>query len=236
MLLWYYSRVVRLVTATTAIDAAGFGVNYLHMDILSKNRQTYEALAPQYEEKVTVRRDFNTAVVRRFASHITSGKEVLDIGCAVGLDMAIFASLGFTVAGLDIAPSMVKFAKKRNPEAEIYCMDFMEYQAERTFDAIFAQALIHLFPKGKVGDLLDKIYTSLNDGGTLFVTTSKSLESKEGWFEKSDYSGKHKRFRKFWTTEELQEFLGAHGFQPVDYYEITDPYQKTWMVFTLRKG
>ncbi len=200
------------------------------------NKKTYDALASQYELKVDVRRKFNEGVIDNFIKYLTMGKRVLDLGCAVGLDTSIFLEKGFSVMGLEISNEMVKFAKERNPDAEFVVGDFMKVKFDKKFDAIFAQAFIHLFPKEEAIEVIKKIKSLLNKNGVAHITTSLCEESREGWFVKKDYSGDHKRFRKFWTKNELEKILEQSGFEIINYYEISDPYDKKWMVFTLKNS
>jgi cyclopropane fatty-acyl-phospholipid synthase-like methyltransferase len=203
--------------------------------ILKTNTKTYDALAKEYEERVSVRRDFNDARISRFIKFVTTGKEILDIGCAVGLETRIFGEKGFTVTGIELSHEMAEYARQRNPHAEIIEGNFMKTGFEKKFDGIFAQAFIHLFPKEEMETVFKKLNDLLKADGVMYLTTSRSQESKEGWYEKLDYAGHYKRYRKFWTKEELEESLHAHGFQIVDYYEIVDPFEKCWMVFTVQK-
>lgn len=199
------------------------------------NKKTYDSLAKQYEEKVLERKNFNEQVISKLVPYIKSGNKVLDIGCAVGLDLAIFLEKGFNVTGIELSKEMAQFAQKRNPTVPIIIGNFMEMPLSNTYDAIFAQAFIHLFPKKESKKVLSKINDLLVKGGVAQITTSKSTESKEGLFTKIDYEGNHQRFRKYWTTTELKESILEAGFKIEQYYETTDSYNKEWMVFIVRK-
>lgn len=203
-------------------------------EIIANNKRTYDALAEQYEQKVLERYDINELVISHFVKHITTGDRVLDLGCAVGLAMSILNHKGFSVVGLDLSREMVLLAKNRNPGNKIILGNFMEVDFGEKFDAIFAQAFIHLFPKEEAISVLKKIKLSLKENGVAHITTSKSTESKEGWHIKSDYSGEHKRFRKFWAKDELTETLLEIGFHIIDYYELQDSFDKEWMIFIVR--
>ncbi len=206
-------------------------------DISEVNRLTYDALAEQYEGNVNLRRGFNAKIIEHFIPFIKTGKKVLDIGCAVGLDLKIFREEGFMPVGVDFSREMVKFARKRNPGLRVIEGNFMTIDFNEQFDAVFAQSFIHLFPKKESEKVLQKIYSLLKKGGVAHVTTSKSQRSSEGWVEKSDYRGHLKRFRKFWTKEELHAALEEVGLNIVDYYEIDDPLKENWrwMIFTVKK-
>ena len=205
-------------------------------DILKINKATYDSLASEYERKVSKRRDFNESVISNFVPYISTGKKVLDIGCAVGLDTAVFVEKGFVVTGIELSVEMADYARKRNPSSNIIVGDFMNISFDEKFDAIFAQAYIHLYPKNESNDVLLKMKNLLTIDGVAHITTSKSMISNEGWFAKNDYTGNHKRFRKHWTKNELESSLLSVGFSIINYYEIMDPYCKTWMVFTAKNG
>lgn len=206
----------------------------MNLDIRKQNTKTYNSLAQEYNQKSVMRNDFNGHIISKFAKHIITGKNVLDIGCAVGLDMSIFAYLGYSVDGIDISKEMVKLAKQKNPNAKILIGDFMEITFDKLYDGIFAQAFIHLYPKSEVESVLKKIKSLLVLNGVAHITTSKNNESKEGWFTKDDYHGKYKRYRKFWTKNELEETLKRLNFQIVNYFEIMCPFKKKWMIFTVK--
>lgn len=204
------------------------------MDIEEYNKGTYEALAGKYESNVEKKRKLSKPIIKRLSQYIKTGKEFLDVGCAVGIHMKIFNELGFNVTGIDISKKMTKFAKKRNPNSKIYLGDFMKTKFNKKFDAIYAQGFIHLYPKSKVERVLGKIKSLLKEGGVLFVTTSKSDVSKEGLYTKTNYSQKLKRFRKFWTKEELYSTL-SKKFKMVDYFEKKNIFGDVWMIFVVQK-
>ena len=204
----------------------------------SINKKVYDVLASEYDGKATQRKSFNEGIVDRFIPFVHTGKEILDIGCAVGLDMEILRSRGFLVTGIDISSEMVNRAKARNPGCSIVEGNFMNVGFSIQFDGIWAQSFIHLFPKSDAAAVLEKIKSLLKPGGVVHLTTSKEVESTEGYVEKHDYTNKVKRFRKYWTYEELRDFVLGRGFIIKDYYEVDDPNpakNKRWMVFIIEK-
>jgi len=205
-------------------------------NIIKRNRDTYDSVAKEYYKKSSERISFNEKIIDRFAKYITTGKSVLDIGCAVGIDLKIFKQKGFIPTGIDFSPKMLFFARKLNPGIQIIEGDFLDVEFNEPFDAIFAQSFIHLFPKAIAVNIIKKIYDLLKNGGVAYITTTKSTQSDNGnWIEKSDYRGNFKRFRRLWTEEELQKTIQSVGFQIVDFYEISDPFKKMWAVFTAKK-
>lgn len=211
-----------------------FFVKVKDMRITEYNKKVYSELAERYESFATEKRKLSVPIMKRLSKHITTGKELLDIGCAIGLHIKIFEEIGFKVTGIDISKDMVEFAKRRNPKAKIYCGDFMRIKINKKFDGILAQAFIHLYPKSKVGKVLDKISSILKKRGVLFVTTSKSKVSKQGYFSKRGHSRLIKRYRKYWTKRELEEVLSKR-FEIIDYFEERNPLGEKLMIFTARK-
>ncbi|KKR46575.1 MAG: Methyltransferase [Parcubacteria group bacterium GW2011_GWB1_40_14] len=205
------------------------------MDYSSINKKTYDNLAQEYEERVESLMPVTKAAMDYFASYIKPKGRVLDIGCAVGIAVSVLTEKGFEVCGIDISESMTGFAKKRNPNSKIITGDFLETEFEEKFDAVLAFAFIHLFPKKEVLRIIDKISAVLNSGGVALLSSTESEESKEGWYVKDDFNKKEKRFRKFWTEEELRATIQQAGFEVIDLKKFPDPFGKTWMDFIARK-
>lgn len=204
------------------------------MNIVKHNEKVYSKLAKRYESYAEEKRKLSKPIMKRLSRYIKSGNEFLDIGCAVGLHMKLFEELGFNVTGIDVSKEMADFAKKRNPKAKIIIGDFMKLKIKKEYDGILAQAFIHLYPKGKVEKVLEKMYSILNEGGVLFITTSKSKESKEGYFSKRDCTKTLKRYRKYFTKKELHDAL-SKKFKVIDYFEKKNHLGEQWMIFVAKK-
>jgi SAM-dependent methyltransferase len=208
------------------------------MNFNAENIKTYEALAQEYEKNIPKYSVSTKEAVEKLIPGITTGKGVLDIGCGVGLGTMMLISKGFSVTSIDISPKMIEFTRSRNPKAITIVGDFLEYKFKKEFDAIFAMAFIHLFPK-EIAELnLKKMYDLLKEGGALYIGTTLSHISKEGFELKNDSffpNGGKKRYRKHWTEQELLESLQKAGFKYKSKYHIDDPRNKTWMGFLMSK-
>lgn len=203
--------------------------------IQTTNRVTYDNLADEYEQRTNSLKSVTNHVVSLFTKHLSTGKEILETGCAVGLALKLMEKKGLSVTGIDISPKMVDFAKKRNPNSNIILGDFLTYEFNKNFDGIFSFAFIHLFPKKIALKVLEKMYQLLNPKGVLYIGTSRSVKSYEGWEQKEDYKSKEIRFRKHWTEKELENALIKTGFEKLDLYIIEDPFKKVWMDFVVQK-
>lgn len=208
------------------------------MNFNSGNIKTYEALAQEYERNIPKYSVSTKEAVDKLIPSITTGKEVLDIGCGVGLGTMMLINQGFSVTSIDISPKMVEFTKSRNPKATTIVGDFLGYKFNGEFDAIFAMAFIHLFPK-EIAELnLKKMYSLLKEGGVIYIGTTLSHIRKEGFELKNDSffpNGEEKRYRKHWTEQELLASLQSAGFKYIDKYHIKDPRNKVWMGFLMIK-
>jgi 2-polyprenyl-3-methyl-5-hydroxy-6-metoxy-1,4-benzoquinol methylase len=208
------------------------------MDYIITHRNVYDNLAHEYEERIKDYFDSTSKAVSFVTPHIKTGREVLDVGCGVGLGTELLSKCGFDVTAIDISPKMVEFSKKRNPSSTIIEGDFLTHSFNKKFDAIFSMAFIHLFPKKDAERVLQKIFKLLKKEGVLFFGTTLSKESKEGWEIKRDpffLKSEQKRYRKHWTEKELLDLLIKSGFSYIDRYFIDDPRGKVWMDFLVQK-
>lgn len=198
------------------------------------SQKTYDDLSAEYEARVPILANSTKALIHRFVPFITTGRNVLDIGCAVGHAMSIFRQGGFIVDGVEFSEPMATFAKKRNPVSKIFIGDFRTVRFSRQYDAVFAHAFIHLFPSRELPKILRKIRQLLKPHGALFVSSTYSTRNSEGWESKNDFPGSGKRYRRHFTKQEFLNVLSENGFTIVDFYLASDPLQKKWMIATAR--
>ena len=204
-------------------------------EINSINKSTYDRLSSEYENRTDISFKITKHVVDLYAKYLKPHGKILETGCAVGLAMKILNNKGFVVTGIDISSEMVKLAKLRNSGCKIIEGDFLTYKFSTLYDGIFSFAFVHLFPKEVAMEVLKKMFGLLKKGGILYLGTSKSNRSSEGWEQKKDYKPKLSRFRKHWTEQELRNALEKVGFKILDVYILTDPYAKVWMDFVAIK-
>jgi SAM-dependent methyltransferase len=204
-------------------------------EIQRSNKTTYDLLALEYEERVDILKKVTSKAVNIFVKELSRGDKVLETGCGVGSALKMMERKGIAVTGIDISPQMIKYAKKRSPESKLILGDFLDYRFKQEFDGVFSFAFIHLFPKDYAIKVIKKMFSLLKPGGILYVGTTKSPKSAEGWELKKDYKRKHSRFRKHWRQEEIEKVFKDIGFKKLAVYIIEDPYKKVWMDFVLQK-
>lgn len=205
------------------------------MSDIAIHKEIYNSVADEYEARVKDLTQITKEAIDICSTYLAVGDSVLDIGCAVGLAVQCFNENGFIASGIELSDEMVVYARRRNPKSDIVEGDFLEHKFEETFNGIYMSAFIHLFPKDKTEELFGKIRSTLKSNGYIFLSTTKSDVSKEGWEEKYDYNKKVSRFRKHWTEDELQKTIEDHKFRIINKRIFTDPFDKTWMGFIARK-
>lgn len=204
--------------------------------ILQEHTRTYDAIAQEYESRVSALKSITEEAVHWMSEYIPENGKILELGCGVGLAASLFVRQHFQVMAIDLSSQMLAHARKREPLVKFIQGDFLVTDFHGSFDGVFAFAFIHLFPKPVAQKVLEKVYALLNTEGVLYVGTTMAQSSCEGWEIKTDYEAQHKRYRKHWTHEEFIEALTSAGFYIVEEKQYVDPFGKTWMDVIARKG
>jgi SAM-dependent methyltransferase len=98
-----------------------------------------------------------------------SGREVLEVGCGAGVDLARFAKGGAVVTGVDIAPSAIALARANfeqqhlNGRFEVADAERLPF-ADASFDLVFAHGVVQYTAHPQA--LADECYRVLKPGGT----------------------------------------------------------------------
>lgn len=100
------------------------------------------------------------------------GSTVLDIGCGTGSLSVVIASLGHTITGIDLSPSMIALARAKAAsqgfQADFQIMDaaYPEFPG-RSFDVIVCRHLLWALPKPE--QVLQRWSEILTPGGRLIL-------------------------------------------------------------------
>ncbi|MFH8520371.1 class I SAM-dependent methyltransferase [Streptomyces gelaticus] len=197
--------------------------------LLARHSETYNAAAPEYERRVAQNYEHADRRVRRIAQSLVPGGKVLEVGCGVGLNLLWLARQGFTCTGIDCSEEMVRLAKRRNPDVGVIIGDFLSHELPSSYDAIVADAVVHLFPEAGVRAFMARCRELLRPSGVLCLGTTVSASSSEGWKVKSDFAGDLMRYRREWTRQEFETLLTGDDWKILDYWELPDPRGKNWM-------
>jgi len=98
-------------------------------DIAQTIRENYDRLADEYARKLfdeLQHKPFDRELLDRFASRVSDGGEVCDMGCGPGHVARYLHGAGATVFGLDISPRMVEIARQLNPDISFLVGNMMD--------------------------------------------------------------------------------------------------------------
>jgi len=172
-----------------------------------------------------------------FLSHLPLGAHVLDLGCGAGIKTRYIANKGFKVTGTDFSEKMIELAKKECPRVDFEVWDLFEIGSfPRTFDAIFANAVLLHVPKARVVEVLQKIKGRINTGGFLYIAVKgiKDDGLEEKVIKESDYGYDYERFFSFFSLEELKGYVAAVGMELV-YEAKTTSGRAEWLQVVAKK-
>lgn len=128
---------------------------------------------------------FEKNMLSRLASLIPASAKILDLGCGIGIPFDKYlADKGFRITGVDIVHKHIIQAKKNIPNAMFFEDDFSKKNfGDERFNAIIALYTIFHIPRNEQGDLFNKMYGLLENGGVVLMTlgTSKGEGTEKNW-------------------------------------------------------
>ncbi len=169
-------------------------------------------------------------------SHLTLGgyKNVLDIGCGGGANVATFLREcpEAKVTGIDYSTVSVKASRKFNAAAiksgrcAIESGNVMELPyGEASFDLATAFETVYFWPDLDVA--FSQIYRVLAPGGTFFICNEADGDHEEEKVWEKEISD-----TKIYTEAELRSYLDGAGFSTVETHRNPE---KHWIIFIATK-
>ena len=115
--------------------------------------------------------------LQRNTSSINYPKEILDIGCSVGISSEFLykSFIHSNITGIDLSPFFVSMAKLRAEELKIP-IRYYHQNAENTqfqsntFDLVTCNFLMHELPEDATKNILDEIHDKIKSGGVIAIT------------------------------------------------------------------
>jgi SAM-dependent methyltransferase len=206
------------------------------------NRKTYDALAEEYKNRMQCMSSYEDSpeilgksILAHISSNCTRGK-MLEIGPGAGQILKYFAENGFYTVGVELSEKMAGIARITSPQSKIINKNILDFSVDEKFQIIYMGAIIHLFPKSVAAILIRKMYKLLASNGLLFVNTTVSKKSSEGYLTKTDYKNQCKRFRKQWTEMELKKVLIQNNYRIIQKLQNNEADRnKEWVAFICSK-
>ncbi len=177
--------------------------------------QWYEDNALTYSQAIS--QSVDSDLINQFVSYLPPNAIILDAGCAAGRDAGEFAKRQVDYTGVDLSNNLLRIAKRNNPSLTFIQADFSQLPLpNNSFDGIWANAsLVHLPSIRTVKLVISEFYRILKPGGTIFIRVKQQVGSTRTGVV-SDSLVKQKRFFRWYTKAELQNYLKSAGFSILD--------------------
>ncbi|HEU4984876.1 MAG TPA: class I SAM-dependent methyltransferase [Nitrososphaera sp.] len=149
-----------------------------------------------------------------FLNLLKPNSKVLDAGCGSGRDSRIIKDRGFDATGSDLSKGLLAIAKRENPDIPFILADIRKVPSkDGSFDAIWANAVLHHLDKPQMSDAVAEFKRLLVAGGIVCVRTKQgegNLKTREAMVSNEA--------REFTLLEpkELDTLLAQGGFEKID--------------------
>ena len=131
----------------------------------------FDHLAPQWDADM-IRHDDVIQKILDIAN-VIPGADVLDVACGTGVLFPDYLARNVgSLTGVDISPEMVKIARSKFPQVQVYCADVEEADLRKKFDCIVVYNAFPHFPDPE--HLIEVLCNLLKPGGTLTVAHGMS--------------------------------------------------------------
>lgn len=130
---------------------------------------------------------------------------ILELGSAFGRDAAYIQGRGFTIHCTDVVPGFVALLRGRGLNARL--LNILTDAPERTYDLIFANAVLLHFTRAEFASALAKLRAALVPGGRLAFSLKRG-RGEEWSSAKLDAP----RYFHYWERQNLPPLLRAAGF------------------------
>ncbi len=185
-------------------------------DYIHETIKIYDEVAQEYAHQASTR---SPGMQRKlFASLLTKGGKILDLGCGSGRDSLFFHEQGFQVTGVDLSKKLLAIANKNAPDIQFVHEDIRHMSfPESSFDGIWSCASIVHIKHSEQQALFHSLYRILKPGGLLYIH-AKNGEG-ETYIEEPSVPGK-KRFYAFFTGSLLEQYCKNAGFSDVEIIDV----------------
>lgn len=186
-------------------------------DIGEEVKNVYNKIAEKYDKELWTDMPYNKELC--LFSELIKGRDVLDIGCAMGSFTKYIKDKGFNVDGIDFSSEFIKIAKSKIKDVNFYVMDMLDMKLEKKYDGIMLiNSMIHIEKKHML-KLFKDIKSLLNDDGVVFIILQEG-EGERYVTEPLDES--ITEFVNFYTPLEIESVFASAGFEIIESYKIRD--------------
>jgi 2-polyprenyl-3-methyl-5-hydroxy-6-metoxy-1,4-benzoquinol methylase len=111
---------------------------------------------------------------------------VLDFGCGPGIYVDILHK-DYQVDGIDVSEAMIKTAKENLPNNTFYLGNFIDYNFDKKYDAIYSISVLEYVPVSKIHDFFKKCSSLLNENGIIFIQYPHALCKADLYYPDRNY-------------------------------------------------
>ncbi|MFH1712016.1 MAG: class I SAM-dependent methyltransferase [Patescibacteria group bacterium] len=123
---------------------------------MDQTQQTYDNIAEDWHKNHQAD-DWWVEGTDKFISLLSSGAEVLDVGCGGGTKTKYLLEKGLSVTGIDYSKGQIAICQREVSGAEFFVMNMRDVaELGKKFDAVFAQASLLHIPKAEVQEVIKK--------------------------------------------------------------------------------
>jgi len=119
------------------------------------------------EEYIELAKDVNgKQLIEKLAELLPPGSTLLEIGSGPGTDWKILNDI-YNVIGSDNSADFLKHLSNENPEGEFLDLDAVTLSADRKFDGIYSNKVMHHFKDGELVKSIKRQFEILNTNGII---------------------------------------------------------------------
>ena len=197
--------------------------------------ETWNKMAPLYEEKFMDLDVFNDSYDSFVDSMSADQIKVLEIGCGPGniTRYLLRKRSDLKILGIDIAPNMIELARKNNPGARFEVMDGRKIgELEEKFDGVVGGFCLPYFSSEEAEKLIVDAASLLNENGVIYLSFVDGDPGESGF--KSNDQG-DRVFIYYHRMETLKKLLAENEFEELKTFNIQYLEMDTQRVIIARK-
>jgi 2-polyprenyl-3-methyl-5-hydroxy-6-metoxy-1,4-benzoquinol methylase len=199
---------------------------------VAATKRSYSKIYQQYVTSNSALRDAVKQSLDSFVP-LLSGKNVLDVGCAGGLETEYLHSKGLAVTGCDISEEFVRIAQERCPECNFFATDMRHIKNHsNSYDGIWVNASFLHVPKADAPATLKNFYDMLRPKGILYI--SVMMGDFDALRENKDMNWPERHFSDY-HEDELQGLLEQAGFKILRHKSNPTSWGRTFLHFFCTK-
>lgn len=189
------------------------------------NRDTYNSLAEQYQEKFMNWDGYHKTYDTFLKALKPEQTLLLEIGCGPGnvTRYLLDKRPNLKIHGIDIAPNMISLAEKNNPQACYEVMDSRNIDSlKRKYDSVMIGFCTPYINKEDTLKLIKDAGELMNTQGILYLSTMEDDYSKSGIKGSPNHDAKV--FIYYHELDYLKQSLVSNGFEVI--HEIRQEYKE----------